>query len=74
MKYQLKQHNFKIKSHISKEITTILADEDALIQALINLISNSIKYSKKNKIIIRGDIKCLCMIINVTVVKAKKKD
>ena len=49
MKYQLQQYNFKVTLKLSKKVPTIIADTDALIQALTNLISNAIKYSKKEK-------------------------
>jgi len=53
MKYQLQQHQFRVDLHLSRKIPDIIADADALVQALTNLISNAIKYS--------GDIKYLAI-------------
>jgi two-component system phosphate regulon sensor histidine kinase PhoR len=41
-----KERNVKLKSFIHKEITGFKADEDKLIQLLINLVSNAIKFSR----------------------------
>jgi two-component system phosphate regulon sensor histidine kinase PhoR len=49
MKYQLQQHQFRIDLHLSRKIPDIIADADALVQALTNLISNAIKYSGDTK-------------------------
>ena len=51
MQYQFKLQKFSVESIISNEEKTIHADKDALEEALINLISNSIKYSRDKKII-----------------------
>jgi signal transduction histidine kinase len=51
MQYQFKLQKFSVKSILSNEEKMIHADKDALEEALINLISNSIKYSKDKKVI-----------------------
>ncbi|MBN2089627.1 PDZ domain-containing protein [candidate division KSB1 bacterium] len=50
MRYQLKQSRFKIETFWPDSIS-LYADKDALAGTLINLISNSIKYSDKEKYI-----------------------
>lgn len=49
MEYQIKMNEFELVVSTSPESLPILADKDAIEEALINLISNSIKYSKENK-------------------------
>jgi len=49
MKYQLLQHNFNVNLEIPDTQIIIQGDEDSLDRALTNLISNSIKYSTKEK-------------------------
>jgi len=49
MMFQLKQHGFKTITEISEEDLIIKADGDALHEALVNLIANSIKYSTSQK-------------------------
>jgi len=51
MQYQFKLQKFSVESILSNEEKTIHADKDALEEALINLISNSIKYSRDKKVI-----------------------
>ena len=51
MKYQLKKHRFKVKVRLTKGKQVIHADADAVAQAMINLVSNSIKYSSREKFI-----------------------
>lgn len=51
MEYQLKLNRFDYKVLLSEKELMINADKDAIEEVLINLISNSIKYSKENKII-----------------------
>ncbi len=48
MTYWLKEHGFSIHTNIQKGIS-ILGDGDALEQAVLNLISNSMKYSGNEK-------------------------
>jgi signal transduction histidine kinase len=49
MKYQLEQHKFKVAVEIPDKVVYIQGDEDSLDRALTNLISNSIKYSSKER-------------------------
>jgi signal transduction histidine kinase len=49
MKYQLSQHKFKVDVELPDTLIYIQGDEDSLDRALTNLISNSIKYSTKEK-------------------------
>ena len=49
MQYQLQQHHFKVELDLPADPIYIQGDEDSLDRALTNLISNSIKYSTKNK-------------------------
>jgi signal transduction histidine kinase len=49
MKYQLEQHKFKVDLEIPETTIWINGDKDSLDRALTNLISNSIKYSSKEK-------------------------
>jgi signal transduction histidine kinase len=51
--YQLNMQNFQVDFYADKyEDFTIYADEDALKEVFINLISNSIKYSISEKLIV----------------------
>ncbi|MFA4924592.1 MAG: ATP-binding protein, partial [Ignavibacteriaceae bacterium] len=49
MEYQIKMNDFMLEVFLSPEKIPIYADKDAIEEALINLISNSIKYSQENK-------------------------
>lgn len=49
MEYQIKMNDFKLEITLSPVKLPIYADKDAIEEALINLISNSIKYSQENK-------------------------
>jgi signal transduction histidine kinase len=49
MKYQLSQHKFQVRLNIPESPIFIQGDEDSLDRAFTNLISNSIKYSGKEK-------------------------
>ena len=51
MHYQFMLNKFVIESNLSNDEKFIYADKDAIEEALINLLSNSLKYSKENKII-----------------------
>ena len=51
MKYQLKKHRFKVELRLTKGKQVIHADADAVAQAIINLVSNAIKYSTREKFI-----------------------
>jgi len=49
MEYQIKMNEFELVVSLSPYSLPLTADKDAIEEALINLISNSIKYSKENK-------------------------
>ena len=51
MKYQLKQHGFKIDLNFAQAEIMLPADKDAIYEALVNLISNAVKYSQSEKIV-----------------------
>lgn len=51
MRYLLKMNGFAIKISLPKKPQYVYADKDSIIEAVINLISNSIKYSKNQKVI-----------------------
>jgi signal transduction histidine kinase len=45
MTYQLKNSGFEVRSVIPRRPVSIIADPDALLQVILNLITNAIKYS-----------------------------
>jgi signal transduction histidine kinase len=47
--YQFMIHSFEVRTRIGKRRAYILGDSDALIEAIMNLLSNSIKYSYDKK-------------------------
>ena len=49
MQFQIKLHGFDLRKKLSRKKIIIHADKDAVIEILINLISNSIKYSAQQK-------------------------
>ena len=51
MKYQLDQHGYEVDLNLSEQKLIIPADGDAIVEALTNLISNAIKYSRDEKYI-----------------------
>jgi len=51
MQFQFKLHQFKVESKLFEDELIIYADKDAVEEVLINLISNSLKYSRERKII-----------------------
>ena len=51
MQYQFEIQKCKVNLELTESNTSIYADEDAISEALMNLLSNSIKYSGENKII-----------------------
>lgn len=51
MHYQFKLQNFLVELNLTNQEKTIFADKDAVEEAFINLLSNSIKYSKDKKVI-----------------------
>jgi signal transduction histidine kinase len=48
-RFQLQEKGFEVETGIEEGIPPMEADEDALIQALLNLIDNAIKYSPEAK-------------------------
>jgi signal transduction histidine kinase len=46
---QLEQENFEVITDLTEEDTTLMADEEALVSALTNLLTNAIKYSPEEK-------------------------
>ncbi len=57
LEYQFKIQKFKIETDFHKDELFISADRDAIIEAIINVISNSIKFSAENKSILIATIK-----------------
>ncbi len=51
MKYQLMKHQFRVEVRLPKIKQLIHANPDAVVQAIINLVSNGIKYSTRGKFI-----------------------
>lgn len=51
MQYQLKLYKFQVDVLLSEDEKVIYADKDAVEEAIINLLSNSIKYSAENRFI-----------------------
>lgn len=49
MEYQLKSENFTMNTSITEDTTVINGNSDALVECLINLLTNSIKFSGKSK-------------------------
>jgi signal transduction histidine kinase len=49
MAYMIEKHGFSLRTSIPRRKIHILADADAIEQAMVNLLSNAIKYSRKNK-------------------------
>jgi two-component system phosphate regulon sensor histidine kinase PhoR len=51
MEYHFKMSKFSINTSFREELIMINADADGVAEALINLLSNALKYSKDEKII-----------------------
>jgi signal transduction histidine kinase len=49
MRYQFLQHGGRLRTRVEKDLPTLEADGDALEEALLNLLSNALKYSVKKK-------------------------
>jgi signal transduction histidine kinase len=49
MAFQLKQHGFRVKTRFPSGAVHVMADTDAVTQAVLNLIANAIKYSAEKK-------------------------
>lgn len=66
MEYQLNLNGFELLLDLTEKDTTIFADGDSIVEVLINLISNSIKYSsKRKKIIITSSRQSNSVILSV---------
>ena len=51
MRYQVAQHGFDLQMQIDAAAPQVLGDRDALEQALLNLLSNAMKYSGTGRVI-----------------------
>jgi signal transduction histidine kinase len=51
MHYQFKLQKFLVEINLTNDEKTIFADKDAVEEAFINLLTNSLKYTKENKVI-----------------------
>ena len=49
MAFQLKQHGFAVRVVEPRRFLTVMADRDAVVQAIVNLVANAIKYSGAKK-------------------------
>jgi two-component system phosphate regulon sensor histidine kinase PhoR len=49
MAFQLKQHGFVVRVIQPRRPLTVMADRDAVVQAMVNLVANAIKYSGATK-------------------------
>ncbi|HLP17835.1 MAG TPA: ATP-binding protein [Bacteroidota bacterium] len=58
MRFQLALHGFDCRTKLSTKKLMICADKDAVMEIVINLISNAIKYSSQRKRIIVTTSKC----------------
>lgn len=50
-KFHLENQGFKLEANLSKQELLIKADQEAVSEAIINLLDNAVKYSKKEKYI-----------------------
>jgi signal transduction histidine kinase len=51
MQYPLLQQGFDLRVHIDEHVPTMTADPDAIEQAILNLLSNAMKYSGQSRVI-----------------------
>ncbi len=51
---QIKKHNLNIKKEVQDNLPLIQADEDKIMQVLINLIGNSIKFTSFGEIVVKA--------------------
>ena len=49
LQYQFKIGSFNVRTELASEVITIRADPDAIMEALVNLLSNAMKYSTERK-------------------------
>jgi len=57
VQYPLSQQGFDLKVSIEEKVPSLSADADALEQAILNLLSNAMKYSRTSREI---DLRCSC--------------
>ena len=50
-RFQIEQQGFELKVDVDEDLPHVPADEEALGQAIINLVNNAIKYSRESKTI-----------------------
>jgi signal transduction histidine kinase len=50
-RFQIEQQGFELKVDVEEDLPHVPADEEALGQAIINLVNNAIKYSRESKTI-----------------------
>ena len=50
-RFQIEQQGFELKVDVAEDLPQVPADEEALGQAVINLVNNAIKYSRESKTI-----------------------
>ena len=50
-RFQIEQQGFELKVDLEEDLPHVPADEEALGQAIINLVNNAIKYSRESKTI-----------------------
>jgi two-component system phosphate regulon sensor histidine kinase PhoR len=66
MAFQLKQNGFAVRLIQPRRSLTVLADRDAVVQAVVNLVANAIKYSAGQKrltvTIARRDRQVICSV------------
>ena len=50
-RFQIEQQGFQLEVAIADDLPEVMADKEALGQALLNLVNNSIKYSREDKFV-----------------------
>jgi len=50
-RFQIEQQGFALRVEVEEDLPNVPADEEALGQAIINLVNNAIKYSRESKTI-----------------------